>query len=376
MTGVLRELAANPGGFARDFTLAKRAEDLPQRRFELAAQAVPDESGPRDAQVERNEGPSLEAASAVRKQGARRTSSRQLSEVPVRTEKGGSEQLPSYFRRRSEALPGTYGRTGNLSALDDQAAKVGGATSVNFVQGEAPIDGSAPQAAAMAPRESFVEEQQSLREPAWMRRAARAAGESRSLTAADEAVIRDLKKLERELMGREMEQARAGGGATPKGHHMVETGPDGERYVTHGEASPSIIPGGTPEQELVRARAVRRATQALSSPSTQDLAVASEAARLERAAEKKIEEEVKEVAQTEQSVEESGLLSVQDSLAQEIVASARREELRASEERSAVQREEARASLNVSSLDNPNIPNAEVVTLQRQVAIDAYLTQL
>lgn len=376
MTGVLRELAANPGGFARDFTLAKATEDLPERRFELPAQAATDKSRARDSQIERDGAAALEAPAASRSAGLRGTSSRQASDVTLTSVRGDVEPLPSSFRRRSEVMPGTYDRSGNFSSLDVEKTRGGLASLAKSVPEQAQRESAAYQEQGIASREPFAERQQSLREPAWMRRAARASGESRALTAADEAVIRDLKKLERELMGRVMEQARAGGGATPKGRHLVETGPDGERYVTHGETSPTLIEGGTAEQELARARAVRRAAQALSSPSTKDLAVATEAGRLERAAEKKIEEEVKEVAQTEQVAEEADVFSVEASLDRDVVASARREELRAAEERSAVQREEARASLKVSAVDDPTIPNAEVVSLQRQVAIDAYVTQL
>jgi len=224
-------------------------------------------------------------------------------------------------------------------------------------------------------REAALQEAQNRREPAWMQRAARAAGETRSLTAADEAVIRGLKKLERDLMGREMDQARVGGGVTGRGQHVVETGPDGERYVTDGDTSPSIIRGGSPEQQLARARAVRRAAMAPASPSSKDLAVANEAARLERAAQKELEEQTSSVNEAEKA-DETERASVQLSLDSAALAADRRDELRAAEERDAVERAQARASLKVATISDPTIPNAEVVTLQRQVAVDAYLTQL
>jgi hypothetical protein len=208
-----------------------------------------------------------------------------------------------------------------------------------------------------------------------MRRAARAAGETRALTAADEAVIRGLKKLERDLMGREMDQARVGGGVTGKGRHVVETGPDGERYVTGGDTSPSIIRGGSPEQELARAHSARRAALAPASPSSKDLAVANEAARVERAAQKKIDEQMGSVKEAER-FEANELASVQASVETVALADARRDGLRAAEEREAVERAQIRASLTVATIADPTIPNAEVVTLQRQVAVDAYLTQL
>jgi len=296
--------------------------------------------------------------------------------MTLRAAQSDAEQVPSYFRRRSEALPGTYNRSGALSSLnaDSDAGRLG--SPVSSIPHQARPEAAAPQEKVMSGGAPFAEKQQSLRKPPLTGQAASASGESRALTPADEAVIRNLKKLERDLMGRTLEQARAGAGTTPRGRQVVETGPDGERYVTDGATSPTLIQGGTAEQELLRARAIRRATQALSNPSTKDLAVAAQAARRERAAEKKIEQQVKERPQIEPSAQEEGVFSAQAALDREILASARREELRVAEERSALQREEARSSLKVSVIDDPNVPNAEVVSLQRAVAIDAYLTQL
>lgn len=376
MTGVLRELAANPRGFARDFALAKRVEGLSERGFELPMQAAADEAERSDVKVESEKAAPLEAPVARRSSSARRRPSRPTEGMTLRAAQNDAEQVPSYFRRRSEALPGTYNRSGAFSSLnaDSDASRLG--SPVSSIPYQARPEAAAPQEKVMSGGAPFAENQQSLGESPLMDQAAPASGASRALTPADEAVIRNLKKLERELMGRTMEQARAGAGTTPRGRQMVETGPDGERYVTEGAVSPTLIQGGTAEQELLRARAIRRATQALSNPSTKDLAVASEAARRERVAEKKIEQEVKERAQIEQSAEKEGVFSAQASLEREILASARRDELRAAEERSALQRKEARSGLKVPVIGDPNIPNAEVVSLQRAVAIDAYLTQL
>jgi hypothetical protein len=209
-----------------------------------------------------------------------------------------------------------------------------------------------------------------------MRRAARLSGEVRELTPQDEAVIRNLKRLERDLMTREMEQSQAGGGVSGTARHLVETGPDGERYVTDGETSPSLVHGGTPEQQLARARAVRRAALAPSTPSTRDLAVASEARRLERRAEVKVDQASAEVRQAQDMTQKDGLSSLQALMTREELAGVRREELRDEASRQAEGRQAARGKLSVAVVADPTIPNPEVVTLKGQVAVDAYLEQL
>jgi len=199
----------------------------------------------------------------------------------------------------------------------------------------------------------------------------RMAGEPRELTANDEAVVRGLKKLERAVRDREMDQARAGGGVTGRSRYQVETGPDGNRYITDGTTSPTPIRGGTPQQELARARAVRRAAQAPGSPSSRDLAVASEAARIERSAEEKVGEARDEVQATRELNFSAESESLEASVAREEVAAARRAELRELDERRA-----ARRKLEVAEIEDLTVDNPEVVDLKRQAAVTAYLDQL
>ncbi len=354
--------------------MSQRSDSDNPVRFELPEQAVSDEGTAKKEEQLRSE---VEAGAKLRtSRGGQRREVTQTSptEAFVYSARGDTDELPTYFRRRSDALPGTYDRTGKVSPWkgNDSAGAMKGLSS-SAPQDREPAWQMTPSEQASLARQKPLDEAQNAREPAWMRRAAAASGEPRALTAADEAVIRDLKKLEREVMGREMEQARAGGGVTGKARHVVETGPDGVRYVTGGVTSPSLIRGGTAEQELERARAARRAAQAPVSPSSRDLAVASEAARIERAAEREIQEEVDQAESVSEEVELKSVQSFADLAA---LSSARREELRTEEARSAVQRAEAREGLEVAAMGDPTIPNAEVVALKREVAIDAYLTQV
>ena len=375
MTGVLRELAANPRDFARNFSFTKGAVEDPAGGFEMPQQAAPGAADDRDDGLTRADQALASALKRARVARSRQGGQREAVVVsPLSV--GSDDEIPIYFRRRDEALPGTYNRAGRVTSLSRQPPAQADATS-SSVSGEPVISQMTPAEQGSRAREALIEEQQRVRdEPPRMGRAAAAAGEPRSLTAADEAVIRNLKRLEQQLMGREIEQARVSGGVIGVPRHVVETGPDGERYVTGGAVSPSIVRGGTAEQELVRASATRRAALAPSSRSSRDLAVASAAARLERAAEQEIENKTQESQQEDGPAAQVELSSARSFADLTALAASRREQLRADDERGAAERADARASLQVAAVSDVTVPNAEVVTLQREVAIDAYLTQI
>lgn len=342
--------------------------------------------GPEEAAAQDRDGENgaLTGEGGTRKSAAtrtRRTASAGVNEgfaLIARDSHEGTE-LPDYFLRRGEAMPGTYDRSGRLAPKEMPASNSTAQTS--------------PPGSAMSPLELSEDSLHELTQgppvekgpgsaasasvdPPWLRRSEARAGNRRSLTAMDETVIRDLKKLERKIMNREMEQARAGGGVSGKSRHYVETGPDGGRYVTDGTTTPAMVHGGTPEQELARARAVRRAALAPSSPSAQDLSVASEARRIEVRAEQKVEETRVSLEARREFGSTASLENLDSLLAQEEAASARRREMREQEEQRGTRRAAARRSLNVAEVEDRTIDNPEVVTLKRQFAMEAYVDQL
>jgi len=334
--------------------------------------ALPEEPPPtRDQNVAVGERGARKQSAAVRRTAS--SSVQRLSPALTLEVSHSDSPLPSYFRRRNEALPGTYDRSGQLSREQEPArsAKDGGPGPARLsMQVESEPPGAGPVSLAQAASASAPPQS------AGMERVAVTLDATRELSASDESVIRDLKKLERRLMNRELEQSRVGGGVSGMGRHEVETGPDGQRYVTGAPTTPSLVQGGTPEQALTHARAVRRAAMAPSSPSSRDLSVANEARRLEIRAEERLLQARAEEQQASQVEADHAVESLESLVAREDAAAARRAELREEDAQHAARQAAARRDLSVAEIADPTVDNSAVVTLKRQFAVDAYMAQL
>lgn len=100
-------------------------------------------------------------------------------------------------------------------------------------------------------------------------------------TAQDEATLRQLKARDAEVRQHEMAHlAAAGGLATSGASFTYQKGPDGVNYAVGGEVSIDTSPGRTPEETMARARTIRAAAMAPAEPSSQDRAVAAQAAQM------------------------------------------------------------------------------------------------
>lgn len=107
-------------------------------------------------------------------------------------------------------------------------------------------------------------------------------GGGAELSDQEKAELARLKERDREV--RQHEQAHlaaAGQYARSSASFEYERGPDGKNYAVGGEVSidTSEVPGD-PEATLQKAEQIRRAANAPASPSSQDRAVAAEAAAM------------------------------------------------------------------------------------------------
>ena len=115
-----------------------------------------------------------------------------------------------------------------------------------------------------------------------------AAGRSgpREPTEQEQQQVRELRKRDQEV--RRHEQAhKAAAGAYARGGASFEytTGPDGQRYVVGGEVPIDLSPvQGNPRATIAKMQQIRRAALAPADPSSQDRAVAAQAAQAERQA--------------------------------------------------------------------------------------------
>ena len=99
----------------------------------------------------------------------------------------------------------------------------------------------------------------------------------------DQEIIRDLAARDREVRAHEAAHAAVGGRYAGSPSYTFQRGPDGVNYAVAGEV-PISLPSSSsadPEEALATAQQVRRAALAPATPSTQDRAVAAQAAQIE-----------------------------------------------------------------------------------------------
>lgn len=115
-----------------------------------------------------------------------------------------------------------------------------------------------------------------------------AAADDSRLTKAQLQEVVKLKARDTEVRVHEAAHAASAGGLGGRPSLEYATGPDGHRYAVSGEVSIDTSPGRTPQETITRARTIRAAATAPASPSAQDMAVASAAARMEAEAQREI----------------------------------------------------------------------------------------
>lgn len=121
------------------------------------------------------------------------------------------------------------------------------------------------------------------------------------LTDEEEAYVRELQAIDREVRAHEAAHAAAGGAYAGRPSYEYVTGPDGIRYAVSGtvEIDVSTVPGD-PAATIDKLEVVRRAANAPAQPSAQDRAVAAQAEVGIREAEADLREERAEEARERQ----------------------------------------------------------------------------
>lgn len=105
------------------------------------------------------------------------------------------------------------------------------------------------------------------------------------LSEAEQAQLVELSARDREVRAHEAAHANAGGRFAGSASFSYQRGPDGQNYAVGGEVAISTgAIAGDPQATIQKAQIVRRAALAPAQPSSQDRAVAAQAAALELAA--------------------------------------------------------------------------------------------
>jgi hypothetical protein len=130
-----------------------------------------------------------------------------------------------------------------------------------------------------------------------------AKSEETAVSDSDLSKIRELKARDREVRAHEAAHIAAGGSAVRGGARLQYVrGPDGVLYATGGEVSIDTSKASTPEATLAKAEMIRRAALAPAKPSSQDRAIAADAARMAMQARQ-------EISAQQQAGEENGFRS-------------------------------------------------------------------
>lgn len=105
------------------------------------------------------------------------------------------------------------------------------------------------------------------------------------LDEKQKAVVEELKKRDQQVRQHEQSHVSAGQGLVISGPtYEYQTGPDGKQYAIGGEVRIDTSMPNDPEQAVQKARQMRSAALAPSDPSSQDLAIAQKAQRMEQVA--------------------------------------------------------------------------------------------
>jgi hypothetical protein len=121
-------------------------------------------------------------------------------------------------------------------------------------------------------------------------RAGQVAGRE-SLTPEQQQQVQKLKQTDQKVREHEAAHMAAGAGLTGGAHFEYARGPDGRQYAVAGEVKIEVSPAQTPEQTLDKAKRIQAAALAPADPSSQDRAVAAQAAQMATQAQAEISRE-------------------------------------------------------------------------------------
>lgn len=134
-------------------------------------------------------------------------------------------------------------------------------------------------------------------------------GDSVELSDEAKREVERLKKVDAQVRAHEQAHLTAGGPNVTGGARFQYTqGPDGRQYAVGGEVSIDTSPvEGNPQATISKAQAITRAALAPMDPSSQDRAVAAQAAQMEARARMELSQENEEAAK-ERSGRQTGAM--------------------------------------------------------------------
>lgn len=108
-----------------------------------------------------------------------------------------------------------------------------------------------------------------------------ATASKKQLTPEQQQEVQKLKLIDAEVKAHEQAHLAAAAGISASApSYTYQVGPDGKNYAVGGEVSVSFSEGSNPEENIANAETMRAAALAPAEPSSQDLAVAQQAAQI------------------------------------------------------------------------------------------------
>lgn len=110
-------------------------------------------------------------------------------------------------------------------------------------------------------------------------RPAQVAGQEQ-LTPEQQQQVLKLKQVDQKVRAHEAAHLSVAAGLTSGASYQYTRGPDGKQYAVAGEVKIDVSPAQTPQQTLDKAKRIQAAALAPADPSSQDRAVAAQAAQM------------------------------------------------------------------------------------------------
>lgn len=101
-----------------------------------------------------------------------------------------------------------------------------------------------------------------------------------ALTPQQQQEVQRLQAVDQKVHEHEAAHQAAGAGLTGGANYQYTRGPDGKQYAVAGDVKINVSAAQTPEQTLEKARLIEAAALAPADPSSQDRAVAAQAAQM------------------------------------------------------------------------------------------------
>lgn len=105
-------------------------------------------------------------------------------------------------------------------------------------------------------------------------------GGQAQLTPEQQQEVQKLKQTDQKVRAHEAAHMAVGAGLTSGANFQFVRGPDGKQYAVAGEVKIDVSSGQTPQQTLAKAKQIQAAALAPADPSSQDRAVAAQAAQM------------------------------------------------------------------------------------------------